>query len=142
MIIRQISGMDGMWRFIWRSSKLNIKTLIQYSPINVYLQKISQSFIAYIVTISLFTSILSRKSLPVQSQKINTRKRCEICSKLTIKTTSKDVVIVSLLLSWNIFHNFFYCFYCWLWTGKCLMSSIFCSKNSGEYNKALKWRRA
>ena len=32
----------------------------------------------------------------------NTRTRCEICSKLTIKT-----IIVSLLLTLNIFHTLF-----------------------------------
>ena len=42
----------------------------------------------------------------------NSRKRCEICSKLTIKTLS------------NIFHTFFYCLYCWLWTSKCLLGDL------------------
>ena len=35
----------------------------------------------------------------------NTRTRCEICSELTIKTPG--VVLVSLLLTLNIFHTFF-----------------------------------
>ena len=30
-----------------------------------------------------------------------------------------DVVLVFLLLTSNIFHTFFKCFYCWLWTSKC-----------------------
>ena len=45
----------------------------------------------------------------------NTRKRCEICSNLTIKTPERrqcDVALVSLLLTLNIFHILFYCFYC------------------------------
>ena len=49
---------------------------------------------------------------------VNTRKRCEICSNLTITTYQNDVidiVLVSLLLALNIFCNLFYCFYCWLW---------------------------
>ena len=42
----------------------------------------------------------------------NTRKRCEICSKLTIKTPEHqndviDVVLVFLLLTLNIFRTFF-----------------------------------
>ena len=38
----------------------------------------------------------------------NTRKRCEICSKLTIKTLDvTDVVQVFLLLTLNVFHTFF-----------------------------------
>ena len=41
----------------------------------------------------------------------NTRKRCEICSKLTIKTPE----LLFLLLTLNIIHFLFYCFYCWLW---------------------------
>ena len=31
-----------------------------------------------------------------------------------------DVVLVFLLLSLNIFPTFYWCFYCWLWTGNCL----------------------
>ena len=40
----------------------------------------------------------------------NTRKRCEICSKLTVKTLEQliDVILVFLLLTLNIFHTFFY----------------------------------
>ena len=53
----------------------------------------------------------------------NTTKRCKIYLKLIIKTTNNvnDVVLVSLLLTLNIFQTFFYCCYCWLWTGKCLL---------------------
>ena len=48
----------------------------------------------------------------------NTRKRCEICSKLLIK------VLVLLLLTLNIFNISFYRFYCWLWTSKCYLGSV------------------
>ena len=57
-----------------------------------------------------------RKHLPVQVSSRNARKRCEICSKLTIKTPERphwrssgviDVVLVSLLLTLNIFRTFF-----------------------------------
>ena len=46
----------------------------------------------------------------------NTITKCEICSKFTIKTPyskltnktpERDIVLVSLLLTWNIFHNVF-----------------------------------
>ena len=42
-----------------------------------------------------------------------TRKRCEICSKLTMKIPERrpDVVLVFLLLILNIFHTFFLFFY-------------------------------
>ena len=42
------------------------------------------------------------------------QKRCEICSKLTVKVVERciDVVLVSLLLTLNIFYTFFLCFYC------------------------------
>ena len=39
----------------------------------------------------------------------NTRKKCEICSKLTIKTLVRCLVF--LLLTLNTFHTFFYFFY-------------------------------
>ena len=32
-----------------------------------------------------------------------------------------EVLLVSLLLTLNIFYTFLYCFYCWLWTVKCLL---------------------
>ena len=28
---------------------------------------------------------------------------------------------MSLLLTLNVFHTFFYCFYCWFWISKCLL---------------------
>ena len=39
----------------------------------------------------------------------NTWKRCDICSKLTIKTQNdiNDAVLISLLLTFNILHIFF-----------------------------------
>ena len=50
----------------------------------------------------------------------NTRAWCEICSKLTIQTSA--VVLLSLLLTFNIFHTLFYCFYCELWACKWLLT--------------------
>ena len=44
----------------------------------------------------------------------------EICSKLTIQTPA--VVLLSLLLTFNIFHTLFYCFYCELWACKWLLT--------------------
>ena len=41
----------------------------------------------------------------------NTRTRFEICSKL-IRSYVNDVVLVSLLLTLNIFDILFWCFYC------------------------------
>ena len=54
-----------------------------------------------------------------------TRKRCEICSKLTMKIPERrpDVVLVFLLLILNIFHAFFLFFYWWLWTSKCFLGN-------------------
>ena len=50
----------------------------------------------------------------------NTRKRCEICSKLTIKTSEQRHWRRSgvFLLTLNIFYAFFCRFCCWLWTIK------------------------
>ena len=47
-----------------------------------------------------------RKQLPVQSNNRNTRKKCEIYSKLTIKHQN-GVGRVSFLLTLNIFLSFF-----------------------------------
>ena len=62
---------------------------------------------------------------------VNTRKRCKmgfnqryyIGFNLTVKTHQNgviNIVLVSLLLTLNIFRNFFYCFYCWLWPPLCM----------------------
>ena len=60
---------------------------------------------------------------------VSNRKRCEICSNLTIKTYQNDVidiVLVSLWLALNIFYNFFYCFCCWLWRSHCICLGQIC----------------
>ena len=50
----------------------------------------------------------------------NTRKSCEISSKLTIKIPEQCQCFSGvLLMHLNLFHTFFYCFHCWPWTGKC-----------------------
>ena len=51
----------------------------------------------------------------------NTRTRCKICAKLKMKNQSDaiDVVLVSFLLTLNIFHALFLCFYWWLWSFNC-----------------------
>ena len=46
---------------------------------------------------------------------INSRTKFEICSKLTIKAPT--IILVSLLLTLNIFDTLFY--FCWLWACKC-----------------------
>ena len=62
-----------------------------------------------------------------------------ICSKSTMETELQvkfvqssqqrqkkeviDVVQVSLLLTWNIFHTLFWSLHCWLWTSKCWLES-------------------
>ena len=55
----------------------------------------------------------------------NTRERCEICSKLTIKTLEwrLDVSLMFLLLTLNIF-CVFVVFLLLLWTCKCLLTSL------------------
>ena len=83
--------------------------------------------------------------------KVNNRsswKRYAICSNLAVKTPKRRHgqtyfknlavwflknhrkvfkvclvigVVMSLMLTLNIFYTFFDCFYCWLWTGTCLL---------------------
>ena len=50
----------------------------------------------------------------------NTRKRCEISSKLTIKTPERQYRRSGVFtVKFDIFQTFFYCFYWWVWT--CIM---------------------
>ena len=43
---------------------------------------------------------------------------------LIINTSFWNVVLVSLLLTLNIFHSLFRCFYCWFWTSKCRLGKV------------------
>ena len=57
----------------------------------------------------------------------NTR-RCEICSKLTIKVPERRFLLsllVSLLLTFKYSTTFFKCFFCQLWTCKYLLGNVF-----------------
>ena len=57
----------------------------------------------------------------------NTRLITQICSKLRIKSPERrhwhhpGVFIVNFEIDYalNLFHTFFWCFHCWLWTSKC-----------------------
>ena len=57
----------------------------------------------------------------------NTRKRCEICSNVAIKTSERrnwrcsNVFIDDFE---RISHTFIWCFYCWLWIDKCLLEPM------------------
>ena len=57
-------------------------------------------------------------------------KQCDLpqqtftCSKSAIETLNKDTKMSSLL-TLNIFHTFFQCFYCSIWTSKCLLGLNF-----------------
>ena len=54
----------------------------------------------------------------------NTRTRREICSKLIIKTLERrQLYTTTLWLTLNIFRTFFYCFYRYLWAGKCRLGT-------------------
>ena len=46
---------------------------------------------------------------------------------------------MSLLLALNIFHKFFQCFCCWIWTGKCLKAFQYFAveQNLGEYRNTV-----
>ena len=65
----------------------------------------------------------------------NTRARCEICSKLTIKTPDHHLVFLLLIL--NNFHTLFLCFYCQLWTCNCRLGCLYlCIGFHIEYNSS------
>lgn len=64
---------------------------------------------------------LPGRVLPFQShQKRNNRTICDICSKLIIKTREWHQwrLLVSFLITLNIFDTLFWSYHCWLWTSK------------------------
>ena len=70
----------------------------------------------------------------------NSRKRCVICSKLAItvrhNSDVNDVILLSLLLTFNILNTFLYYFYCWLWRFKFFTAVIFI-RTSAPFNPYL-----
>ena len=54
---------------------------------------------------------------------IEALEKSEISSNLTLKDTIdvNDFVFLFLVWSLKMFHTFCYCFYCWVWTGNCLL---------------------
>ena len=81
-------------------------------------------------------SMIGPKPLKMNLLKVNTRntwKKCEMCSKLPIKIPERRQwrrYGIFLVVTLNLFHIFFKCFYCWLWTGKCLLGRIWCMEFS------------
>ena len=68
----------------------------------------------------------------------NNRKSCKICAKLTMNTPD-DVVLLSLLITLSIFHTFFFCFYCCLFRGKCLLGKDMFMILCQHYSIAFRW---
>ena len=68
-----------------------------------------------------------------KADNLNIRTMWEICFwKLFMKIAQHcqlDIVLVSLLLFLNRFHNFFWCFYLWLRTSKCRLASYSVNKD-------------
>ena len=55
----------------------------------------------------------------------NTRERCELCSKLTIKTPERRRHrLLFLLLTLNIFYTLFKSLFRWIWTSKMLAGQL------------------
>ena len=80
---RNFSPSNLTVKFLGINSRITLNDLPQvllYAPVNIYLFTVDNR---------------------------NTRKKCEICSKLTVRHQNNiDVVQVSLLLTLNIFHTF------------------------------------
>ena len=72
-------------------------------PIGQYISHTQNKFIVWNYSFSGPTGIYL-----LEFSNINSRIKCEICSKLTIE--APDVVLVSLLLTLNMFGTLFKCF--------------------------------
>ena len=67
----------------------------------------SKTYLNYLSSMYLFCSLgLDKKNISKRHSTIN-------------DITVNEVLLVFLLLTLNISHIFFYCFYCWLWTSSC-----------------------
>ena len=77
--------------FIWKLGDLF--TFFDQNPANIYLRNVNDR---------------------------NTRKRCEVCSTLTVKSPERHQWYYSgvFTLTLTIFCTFFKCFYWWLWTSR------------------------
>ena len=122
---------SGIWLLsinlvvLWQSIE---KKLITYTQCELHIKAVQDLFI------NCFKKSLKHRGLTFELYKLkenrsnepaniylfkfnneNTRKRCEIRSNLIIKTPERQIYS---LLTLNIFHTVFWCFYCWPWISK------------------------
>ena len=84
---------------------IDMKTMVL---LNKLYTKFIVDMVALEVCLQVLITIKPSNYLLVQSRQKH-KKKCEICSELTIKTPKRrsDVVLMFLLLTLNIFHTFF-----------------------------------
>ena len=100
--------------------------------------------IVFFVTLKMYLSSNPASIYLFKINNENTRRRCEILLKLTIKISEDviDVVPLSLLLALNICHNFFCSFYCYFeqvnfcW-GVAVQLTFTCSNQQGKHQKKM-----
>ena len=78
----------------------------------------------------LLVSSSSKLTFTCSKSTTETLKKGDICSvynkdSRTQQNGVNDVNLPPFLLNLNIFHTFFYYFYCWLWTCKCLLGYFY-----------------
>ena len=90
----------------------------------------SHLFLAFLFwTLSIYLFAWTPANILVEGQKLKHRSNVWNLFKVNNKDTRQndvdDVVLLSLLLTWNRFHTLIWCFYCWLWTSKCQLGHIY-----------------
>ena len=82
---------------------INHRILSIYKNTNIVIYELNSGIKSY---------ILPSKTNTFSKSKIETLPKASVFN---------DIVLLSLMLTFNILHTFFLCFCCWLWVGKCLL---------------------
>ena len=119
----ELRGMknSNSFKCAWRrsfSTLLYLWFFFRLIQIHVILHMLIYPYVT-VETISLQLILVTQLTFTCSTSTIETTEKVWNMFKVNNKNTIIDIVLVFLLLTLNLFHTFFYCFFCWLWKSKC-----------------------
>ena len=80
-------------------------------------------YVLFVYILLYLSTVIGSPAKIYQFKSTQTIKRWELCWKSTLKIPERSYwhLLTSLLITLNLFHPFFSCFWCWLWTSKFLL---------------------
>ena len=104
------------------------KCMFKVSDINTTLRSlIDVLFVSLLSTLNILIRNINLANIYLfKVNNRNSTKRCEICSKLTIKIPKRRQRCCSgiFIVKFEHITHLFLCFYCWFWTSRCLLGDV------------------